>query len=119
MPRGAVAEFPFYDRRIDFHIHTIYMVNSTRHWQPLLNGYSDYIPPDFRELAATMASFPSTESFDAMKKRRTRYIVIHRELYGGRTAPLIEERLQPFKPYLRPVADDGKVAIYEIAAWPG
>ena len=59
MPRGAVAEFPFYERRIDFHLHTIYMVNSTRHWQPLLNGYSDYIPPDFRELAVTLASFPS------------------------------------------------------------
>ena len=59
LPRGAVAEFPFYERRIDFHIHTIYMVNSTRHWQPLLNGYSDYIPPDFRTLAVTLASFPS------------------------------------------------------------
>ena len=65
MPRGAVAEFPFYERRIDFYLHTIYMVNSTRHWQPLLNGYSDYIPPDFRTLAVTLASFPSPESFEA------------------------------------------------------
>jgi hypothetical protein len=118
MPRGAVAEFPFYERRIDFHIHTIYMVNSTRHWFPLLNGYSDYIPPDFRELANTLASFPSRESFAAMKARRTRYIVIHRELYGAQTAPLIEQRLQEFMPYLRPVAADDRVLIYEIVAWP-
>jgi hypothetical protein len=118
MPRGAVAEFPFYDRRIDFHIHTVYLLNSTVHWFPLLNGYSDYIPPDFRELAVRLASFPSRESFAAMKERRTRYIVIHRELYGEQTAPVIEERLRPFLAYLRPVADDGRVAIYEITGWP-
>jgi 4-amino-4-deoxy-L-arabinose transferase-like glycosyltransferase len=118
MPRGPVAEFPFYERRIDFHIHTIYLLNSTVHWFPLLNGYSDYIPPDFRELAVTLASFPSPESFAAMKQRRTRYIVIHRELYGREVAPVIEERLRSFLEYLRPVADDGRVAIYEITAWP-
>jgi hypothetical protein len=118
MPRGAVAEFPFYERRIDFHIHTIYMVNSTRHWQPLLNGYSDYIPPDFRELAVVLSSFPSRESFEAMKQRRTRYIVIHSDLYGAETAPLIESRLQAYMPYLRPVASDDRVQIYEIVAWP-
>jgi hypothetical protein len=118
MPRGAVAEFPFYERRIDFHIHTIYMVNSTVHWQPLLNGYSDYIPPDFRELAVTLASFPSRESFEAMKKRRTRYIVIHRDLYGAPTAPLIEQRLREFMPLLKLVSGDDRVRIYEILAWP-
>jgi hypothetical protein len=118
MPRGAVAEFPFYERRIDFHIHTIYMVNSTHHWHPLLNGYSDYIPPDFRELAVVLASFPSRESFEAMKQRRTRYIVIHQDLYGAQTMPSIETRLQEYMPYLRPVAGDDRVQIYEIVAWP-
>ena len=118
MPRGAVAEFPFYERRIDFHVHTIYMVSSTLHWQPLLNGYSDYIPPDFRELAVTLASFPSRESFLALKKRRARYIVLHRDLYGIETAPLIEARLQPYMPYLKPVASDEQTLIYEITGWP-
>ncbi len=72
VPRGPVAEFPFYDRRIDFHIHTSYMLNSTAHWQPLLNGYSDYIPADFRTLATTLATFPSASSFDALKDRSRR-----------------------------------------------
>ncbi len=67
MPRGAVAEFPFYERRIDFHLHTVYMVNSTRHWQPLINGYSDYIPPDFRTLAVTLASFPSPRELRSLE----------------------------------------------------
>jgi hypothetical protein len=119
MPRGAVAEFPFFDERIEFHMHTVYMLNSTRHWQPLLNGYSDHIPADFRELAVTLDSFPSYESFEALKRRRTRYIVIHRDLYGVHVAPLIDARLTQFRSFLRPVASDDRTLIFEIAAWPG
>jgi hypothetical protein len=118
LPRGAVAEFPFYERRIDFHLHTIYMVNSTRHWQPLLNGYSDHIPPDFRTLAVTLASFPSAESFEALKQRRARYLVIHRDLYGAQTMPQIEARLAPYLRYLRELASDDRVQMFEIMAWP-
>ncbi|MEO7274342.1 MAG: hypothetical protein ABIX28_01820 [Vicinamibacterales bacterium] len=118
MPRGAVAEFPFYERRIDFHLHTLYMLNSTRHWQPLINGYSDYIPPDFRTLAVTLASFPSDDSFEALKQRRARYLVIHRDLYGAQTMPQIEARLAPYRRYLRELASDDRVEMFEIMAWP-
>jgi hypothetical protein len=120
MPRGPVAEFPFYDRRIDFHIHTRYMLNSTAHWQPLVNGYSDHIPADFRTLAPILATFPSGESFDALKDRRVRYITLNRSRqgYGGGTWPDIERRLQPYLPHLKVVADDGELVIYEVVSWP-
>ncbi len=120
MPRGPLAEFPFYDRRIDFHIHSRYMLFSTAHWQPLVNGYSDHIPIDFRSLATVLASFPSRESFDAMRERRVRYLSIHRGRhgYGDATTPEIERRLQPFLPHLKLIADDGQVVIYEVTSWP-
>ena len=120
MPRGPLAEFPFYDRRIDFHIHTRYMLNSTAHWQPLLNGYSDHIPADFRALAPILATFPSQASFDALKERRVRYITLNRgrQGYGRATAPEIERRLQPYLPHLKVVADDGELVIYEVVSWP-
>ena len=120
MPRGPVAEFPFFDRRIDFHIHTRYMLNSTAHWQPLLNGYSDHIPADFRELAPVLATFPSQDSFNALKERRVRYVTLNRgrQGYGGGAWPDIERRLQPYLPHLKIVADDGELVIYEIVSWP-
>ena len=120
MPRGPVVEFPFYDRRTDFHIHTRYMLNSTAHWQPLLNGYSDHIPADFRTLAPVLVTFPSRESFDAMKERRVRYITLNRgrQGYGGGAWPDIERRLQPYLAHLGVVADDGEVVIYEVTSWP-
>ncbi len=119
MPRGPVAEFPFFDRRIDFHVHTRYMLFSASHWQPLLNGYSDYIPLDFRSLATTLASFPSREAFAALRDRRTRYIVLHRDRDGyGRAIEEIERRLDPFRPHLRPISSDERMEIYEIVSWP-
>jgi len=120
MPRGPLVEFPFYDRRIDFHIHSRYMLFSTAHWQPLVNGYSDHIPIDFRSLATVLATFPSRESFDAMRQQHVRYISIHRgrQGYGTATFPEIERRLQPYLQHLRVIADDGQIVIYEIVSWP-
>ena len=118
LPRGAVAEFPFYDRRIDYHLHTYYMLYSTRHWQPLVNGYSDYIPPDFRTLAPLLASFPSRDAFDALRERRVRYLTLHRDLFGPDTAREVERRLEPYRTYLRPLAEDEQMILYEVIGWP-
>jgi hypothetical protein len=120
LPRGPVVEFPFFDRRIDFHLHTTYMLNSTTHWQPLLNGYSDHIPPDFRTFAATLATFPSKASFDAMRDKRVRYFTLHRGRFGYNkdTWPDLEERLKPYLPHLKVAAEGDELLIYEIVSWP-
>jgi hypothetical protein len=119
-PRGPVAEFPFYDKRIDFHLHTRYMLKSTVHWQPLVNGYSDHIPSDFRTLAVILATFPSRESFDAMRELRVRYLTVNRgrEGYGAATWPEIERRLEPYLPHLKVVGTDSEMTIYEVTSWP-
>ena len=118
MPRGPVAEFPFYDRRIDFHIHTRYMLSSTVHWQPLVNGYSDHTPADFRTIAPRLASFPSRDAWDALRERRVRYIVIHPTRYDRVSAAEIETKLQEYSEYLKPVAEDGSIRIFEVTGFP-
>jgi hypothetical protein len=118
LPRGAVAEFPFYDQRPDYHIHTIYMLNSTAHWQPLVNGYSDHIPQDFRRLAVRLASFPSRDAFDALQERRVRYITVHLDRYGHRAIADIERRLEAFAENLRLIAGDARMRIYEVVEFP-
>jgi hypothetical protein len=118
MPRGPVAEFPFYEQRVDYHIHTRYMLKSTAHWQPLVNGYSDHIPADFRALARRLATFPSQDSFEALKQRRVRYITLNRTGYGHVTWPQVERHLQPYLDHLKVVADDGELVIYEVMSWP-
>ena len=117
MPRGAVAEFPFYGERVAFPLHAQYMVLSTTHWMPLVNGYSDYIPQDFREAASVLDSFPSNDTFVVLQKHRVRYIGIHWDMYGPR-ADDVRSKLKDFAQYLRPLGADATMTLYEIVSFP-
>jgi hypothetical protein len=118
LPRGAVAEFPFWYERYDFPRHASYMLNSTSHWQPLINGYSDHIPDDFRKNVIPLSSFPSRESFHILARLRTRYVVFHLDMYNSRSRERLLQRLQTYSPYLRPIVNKGPVWLFEIADWP-
>lgn len=117
MPRAPVAEFPFYGERVAFPLHAQYMVLSTSHWMPLVNGYSDHIPQDFREAAAVLDSFPSNDSFAVLQRRRVRYIGVHWAMYGPRAGE-IRARLEPFSRYLRQLSSDGDMTLFEIVSFP-
>ena len=112
-----MAEFPFYGSRVAYHLHTQYMLFSTAHWFPLVNGYSDYFPQDFREAAFVLDSFPSTDSFNVLRRRRVRYIAIHWDMFGPRRRE-IEERLRPFVNNLRPLSADRNMTLYEVVGYP-
>ena len=118
LPHGAVAEFPYWYERYDFPRHAYYMLNSTMHWQPLVNGYSDYIPNDFRRSVVPLSSFPTRESFRILSTVGARYVVFHLDMYNSRARERLLERLDAYSPYLRPLALEGSVRLYEIVAWP-
>ena len=69
----------------DFPRHAEYMLHSTAHWLPLINGYSDHIPQDFRDTVIPLSSFPTRESFNILSRADTRYVVFH--LRAKRRAP--------------------------------
>ncbi len=118
LPYGPVAEFPFFYTRPDFPRHAYYMLYSTYHWRPLINGYSDYIPPDFRQMAVPLSSFPTRESFAILEARRARYVVFHLGLYDSRSREKLLERIAQYQEYLRPLLQEDEVWLYEIVAWP-
>lgn len=117
LPRGIVAEFPFYGERVAYPLHAQYMLFSTSHWMPLVNGYSDVIPDDFRPTATILDSFPSRDAFRVLEHHRVRYIGIHWDMFVGRQDE-IRERLKPFAPNLRLLASDDRMSLYEIASFP-
>ena len=116
-PRGALAEFPFYGQRIAFPLHAQYMLFSTSHWMPMINGYSDVIPEDFREAAAVLDSFPSDDAFRMLARRRVRYIAVHWDMFGGRQAE-IRARLEPYANNLRTLASDERMTLFEVTRYP-
>jgi hypothetical protein len=115
--RMPLADFPFYGDRIAFPLHTQYMLFSTRHWLPMVNGYSDVIPADFREAAPVLASFPSREAFAVLAKRRVRYIAVHWDMYVDRKDE-IRQRLEAYRQNLNPIAGDDRMTLYEVMVYP-
>jgi hypothetical protein len=115
---GPVVELPFFYERSDFPRHAYYMLYSTYHWQPLINGYSDHIPQDFRDMVIPMSSFPTRESFALLERRRARYVVFHLNLYDRRSREKLMQRLEQYQQYLAPLSREDDVWLYEIVGWP-
>ena len=116
-PRGPLAEFPFYGDRIAFPLHAQYMLFSTSHWMPMVNGYSDVIPADFREAAVVLDGFPSGDAFMALARRRVRYVAVHWNMYAGREEE-IRRRLEPYAANLKVLAGDSRMTLYEVVKYP-
>jgi hypothetical protein len=93
------------------------MLFSTSHWMPLVNGYSDVIPDDFRPTATILDSFPSLDAFTVLAHHRVRYVGIHWDMFVGRQDE-IRQRLLPFSRYLRVLAADDRMTLYEIVSFP-
>jgi hypothetical protein len=83
-----------------------------------VNGYSDYFPPDFREMVIPVSSFPSVESFDILRRHRARYVVFHADFYDHRSLEKLNERIQQYREFLRPIQTGGDTWLYEIVGWP-
>jgi len=115
--RATLADFPFYGERIAFPLHAQYMLFSTAHWLPLVNGYSDVIPADFRRDAPILDSFPSPEAFAALARHRVRYIAVHWDMYVNRKDE-IRQRLERYRRNLNVLATDDRMTLYEVLAYP-
>jgi hypothetical protein len=118
LPPAPVIEMPFFYLREMFPRHTYYMLASTAHWMPLVNGYSDYIPPDFVEHVMTLAPFPSGDGFKLLAPWHVRYAVFHRYWYNESNWHDVVERIKVFEAYLRPLYLDADTRLYEIVGSP-
>jgi hypothetical protein len=118
LPRGPVAEFPYFYQRSDFPRHAEYMLGSTYHFQPLINGYSDHIPAEWRATVVPLSSFPTREAFAILGRIGARYVVFHLQGYDGRSRERLLVRLTTYQQYLRPIVQDDDVWLFEIVDWP-
>ena len=84
---------------------------------PLVNGYSDVIPLDFRQAATVLDSFPSNDVFTVLAHHRVRYITVHWDLFGPRQDE-IRRRLAPYAVNLMTLASDDRMTLYEVVKYP-
>ncbi len=119
LPKAPTLELPYWATSPEYHRHAEYMLASTAHWQPLINGYSDHIPQDFRDAAPALNSFPSTQAFAILEPLGARYVVVHLDLMNAENRAGMIRRLDvDFATHLRPLEKSGDVWLYEITGWP-
>ncbi|MGD8897542.1 MAG: hypothetical protein PVJ73_16030 [Acidobacteriota bacterium] len=92
--RDAIVHLPMFDgraltQRPRFH-ESVYMVYSTLHWNPMVNGYAGIEPRGYVRIRERMMSFPSEEFLSLLRDVDVRYIVVHRKGYGPNQWPRLQ-----------------------------
>jgi hypothetical protein len=107
-PSAVIAELPF-PMPSQWFLNGPYMVNSTGHWRPMLNGYSGFRPASYERSYEAMREFPSDQSLLTLHELGVTDIVVHAHDYG-------EDRVKTLAalPSLREVAHDGDITIFRL-----
>lgn len=81
-PAGVVAEYPVgpLEGRAGPQDPT-YMYYSTRHWKPMVNGYSGFAPASYAELLDALSGFPDDRALTYLHQRGVRYLLVHEPFY--------------------------------------
>jgi len=72
----VVAEQPFFPRFATLE-NSPYVLASTVHWRPLMNGYSGYTPASYQQYADAFWYFPEDHAIAAMKAAGVTHVVVH------------------------------------------
>ena len=89
-PRVVLAEVPFY-RPHEVFGNAEYVVNSTAHWRPLMNGYSGYTPASYAEYAKTFWYFPQAQAVEAMRRAGVTHVMVHHARFGAQGDAVIAD----------------------------
>jgi len=77
LPRGAVLSLPTYRSTPEAFREADYLLFSTAHWQPIVNGFGRQEPPQHAARMAVLAGFPSSDSIALLRRLEIRYVVVH------------------------------------------
>ncbi len=108
----VLAEVPFYPAHAFFE-NARYVLHSTAHWRPLMNGYSGYVPPSYRRNADVFWFFPEEHAIDAMRRAGVTHVMVHPERFGDHVNDM--QKKVAASPYLERVAVGPKgIALYRL-----
>jgi hypothetical protein len=78
----VLVEQPFYPPHAFFY-NAEYVLNSTAHWRPLMNGYSGFTPDSYVRYAGEFRHFPDDRAIDAMRAAGVTHVMLHPQRFGG------------------------------------
>jgi hypothetical protein len=111
-PTAVVIEAPF-PMPGQWFLNAPSMVYSTRHWRPMLNGYSGFRPASYEKSYEAARTFPSDDSLIALSSLGVTHVVVHQQaMNNGQPDP----RYDPYEKIasLHLVARDDDTLIYKL-----
>lgn len=111
-PGVVLAEFPFYSENT-FSRNGKYLLNNTRSFTPLVNGYSGFESARFRERARMLASFPGIEALAELKVLGVTHVTVHAAEFAERSG---RDALKAMAlvPELELVTEAGGIRLYKV-----
>lgn len=106
--RAVVVELPF-PMPGQWFLNGPYMVYSTRHWHPLLNGYSGFRPGSYERSYEAAREFPNDQSLIRLHELGVTHVVVHLAALGESRAAEIART-----PTLDQIASEGDITIYRL-----
>lgn len=108
----AVVVLPLYSGG-QIHRNGRYLLDQTRHWRPMVNGYSGFAPVSFEETASRLRGFPDPVAIDALRSRGVSHVVIHRAPFAERAGTQAVDALRSH-PDLTFVLEQEGIIIYRL-----
>lgn len=109
---AIVAEFPFFSGG-SVSRNGPYLVNATRHWKPLINGYSGFQPRAFEVRGELLQRFPDTDAVNQLRRLGVTHVTVHAARFEGRfgadSLRAVERRAD-----LDLVADQDGIRLYRL-----
>ena len=112
VPPGAVLELPIYGPTAIFR-NAPYLVNSTRHWRPLVNGYSGFTPPGYRDIYRRMRHFPHPWAIDWLREHHVTQVVLHASAFEALKGRAQLEKVE-MSPDIALETADGDIRVYRV-----
>lgn len=93
---------------------SVYLLHSTTHWKPLVNGYAGTEPPEYLVTREMMKDFPSAQSIARLRALGVRHVIVHLRGFGPNRRLAIEARLKDFPADLGEAARFGDDLALEV-----
>jgi hypothetical protein len=110
-PRGPVLELPWDEENAERGGRYLYW--STRHWQPMVNGWGGFVPVGATAPGTTGRHFPVGPAVRELRARGVRYVVVHLDVVRAPQQRMLTSG-EPLPPGVRLAADFGDERVYEI-----
>lgn len=96
-----------------FNLNARYLLDQTRHWRPMINGYSAWAPASFDRQAYLLQSFPSEPALDQLRGVEVSHVVVHQRAFEREFGASALNRVR-VHPALELLGEADDIAIYRL-----